>query len=310
MSGSATKQETAEVEHADMSNIPLSYAQMGVYVDSIKNPESTIYNTPVIARFPKDVDIPLLSKSVETLVKTHPMLQAHFGSAGADIIQIVDTEQPIEITQSQCKEADIPRYKWEFVKPFNLRQGPLYHIEIVTTEQAVYLMMDIHHLVVDGGSFDILLAQLFDLLNGKEIEPETFTYADFVAAQKAAESSEEYADAHRFFQERLSNVEGATEVPSDLTNPLNQGTVGTIYTPLDFDAVEQFCHQHNISPAHHLLAATFYTLARFTNNEQLCIATISNGRSDLRISNTVGMFVNTLALSARDISVCTCRRRL
>ena len=298
MSGSATKQETAEVEHADMSNIPLSYAQMGVYVDSIKNPESTIYNTPVIARFPKDVDIPLLSKSVETLVKTHPMLQAHFGSAGADIIQIVDTEQPIEITQSQCKEADIPRYKWEFVKPFNLRQGPLYHIEIVTTEQAVYLMMDIHHLVVDGGSFDILLAQLFDLLNGKEIEPETFTYADFVAAQKAAESSEEYADAHRFFQERLSNVEGATEVPSDLTNPLNQGTVGTIYTPLDFDAIEQFCHQHNISPAHHLLAATFYTLARFTNNEQLCIATISNGRSDLRISNTVGMFVNTLALSA------------
>ena len=298
MSGGAAKQETAEVEHADMSNIPLSYAQMGVYVDSIKQPESTIYNTPVIARFPKDVDIPLLTKAVETLVKTHPLLQAHFGSAGSDIIQIVDAEQPVEITQGMCDEADFPRYKWDFVKPFNLRQGPLYHIEIVTTEQWVYLMMDIHHLVVDGGSFDVLLAQLFDLLNGKEIEPETFTYADFVAAQKAAESSDEYAAARNFFQERLGKVEGATEVESDLTNPLEQGTVGTIFTPLDFDAIENFCRQHNISPAHHLLAATFYALSRFTNNEQLCITTISNGRSDLRISNTVGMFVNTLALSA------------
>ena len=298
MSGGAAKQEEADAAHADMSSIPLSYAQMGVYVDSIKNPESTIYNTPVIARFPKDVDIPLLTKAVKTLVKTHPMLQAHFGSAGADIIQIVDLEQPVEIAQSQCKEEDIPHYKWEFVKPFNLRQGPLYRMEIVTTEQWVYLMMDIHHLVVDGGSFDVLLSQLFDLLNGQEIEPETFTYADFVAAQKAAESSEEYAAARDFFQTRLGKVEGVTEIPSDLSNPVEQGTVGTLYTPLDFAAIDSFCRQHNISPAHHILAATFYALSRFANNEQLCITTISNGRSDLRISNTVGMFVNTLALSA------------
>ena len=298
MSGGVAKQEEAETAHADMSNIPLSYAQMGVYVDSIKNPESTIYNTPVIARFPKDVDVKLLSKAVETLVKTHPMLQAHFGSAGSEIIQIVDLEQPVEIAQSQCKEEDIPRYKWEFVKPFNLRQGPLYRVEIVTTEQWVYLMMDIHHLVVDGGSFDLILSQLFDLLNGKEIEPETFTYADFVAAQKAAESSEEYAAARDFFQTRLGKVEGVTEVPADLTNPKEQGTLGTLYTPLDFTAIDNFCRQHNISPAQHILAATFYALSRFTNSEELCITTISNGRSDLRISNTVGMFVNTLALSA------------
>ena len=298
MSGSAAKQEGVETAHADMSNIPLSYAQMGVYVDSIKNPESTIYNTPVIARFPKDVDIKLLTKAAETLVKTHPMLQAHFGSAGSEIIQIVDLEQPVEIAQDQCKEEDIPRYKWEFVKPFNLRQGPLYRMEIVTTEQWVYLMMDIHHLVVDGGSFDVILSQLFDLLNGKEIEPETFIYADFVAAQKAAESSEEYAAARDFFQTRLGKVEGVTEVPSDLSNPKTQGSLGTLYTPLDFTAIDNFCRQHNISPAHHILAATFYALSRFTNNEQLCITTISNGRSDLRISNTVGMFVNTLALSA------------
>ncbi|MBQ4485307.1 MAG: amino acid adenylation domain-containing protein, partial [Prevotella sp.] len=298
MSGGATQQQAAEAKHADMSNIPLSYAQMGVYVDSIKNPESTIYNTPVIARFPKNVDIPLLVKAMETLVKTHPMLQAHFGSEGSEIIQIVDFDQPIEITQSQHKEEDMPQYKWEFVKPFNLRQGPLYHIEIATTEQWVYLMMDMHHLVVDGGSFDVLLSQLFDLLNGQEIEPETFTYADFVAAQKAAESSEEYAAAHDFFQQRLGNVEGVTEVPSDLTNPQVKAISETVYSELDFEAIENFCRQHNISPAHHILAATFYTLARFTNNEQLCITTISNGRSDLRIQNTVGMFVNTLALSA------------
>ena len=294
-----TGEEAVKTEtHADTNNVPLSYAQMGVYVDCVKQPEATVYNIPMAVRFPKDVDITLLTTALETLVKAHPQMRAHFGSSGSDIIQIIDFDQPIEILHSQHNEAEMDQYKREFVKPFNLRQGPLYRMEIVTTEQWVYLMLDFHHLVMDGGSFDLFLTQLFDLLNGHEIEPESFTYADFVAAEKAAESGEEYAAAKDFFQERLGNVEGVTEVPSDLTNPKEQGVLETLSSQLDFEAIESFCRQHNITPAHLTLAATFYALSRFTNNEQLCITTISNGRSDLRISNTTGMFVNTLALSA------------
>ena len=299
LSGGAAKQETAaEVKHADMSNIPLSYAQMGVYVDCMKQPTSTVYNIPATIRFPKGTDVQLFKKSVETVIKSHPQFHVHFDSQEGEIIQIVDANQPVVIEQSQIGEAEIKKYMVEFVKPFNLRQGPLYRMEIVTTEENVYLLADVHHLIFDGASFDLFLDQLCDLMNGRKIEPESFTYADFVAAQKTAENSEEYAEARDFFQERLGKIEGVTEVPSDLTNPQEQGVVETLYCPLDFAEIDSFCRQRNISPAHHLLAATFYALSRFTNNEQLCITTISNGRSDLRISNTVGMFVNTLALSA------------
>ena len=298
MSGSVAKQETAEVKHADMSNFPLSYAQMGVYVDCMKQPTSTVYNIPAAIRFPKGTDAQLLSKSVETIIQAHPQFHVHFDSQGADIIQMIDANQPVVIAQSKLGEAEIKKYMANFVQPFNLRQGPLYRMEIVTTEESVYLLADVHHLIFDGASLDLFLDQLCDLMNDKKIEPETFTYADFVAAQKAAESSEEYAAARDFFQTRLSKVEGMTEIPPDLSNTLEHGTVETVYCPLDFEAIETFCHQRNISPAHHMLAATFYALSRFTNNDQLCITTISNGRSDLRISNTMGMFVNTLALSA------------
>ena len=284
--------------NSQLKNIPLSYAQMGVYVECMKQPEATVYNIPMKIRFPKDVNTTLLTKALETLVKAHPQLQTHFGSEGSDIIQIIDCEQPIEIPHSQYSEAEMEQYKRDFVKPFNLRQGPLYRMEIVTTEQWVYLMLDFHHLVMDGGSLELLLTQLFDLLNGHEIEQESFTYADFVTAEKSAENSEEYAAARKFFQERLGKLEGVTEVPADLTNPKEQGVIETATSPLEFAAIEDFCHQHNITPAHLTLAATFYALSRFTNNEQLCITTISNGRSDLRICNTTGMFVNTLALSA------------
>ncbi len=280
-------------------NAPLSYAQMGVYVDCMKQPTATVYNIPTLIRFPKGTDVQLLEKSIETLIKAHPQFFVHFDSEGGEIVQIVDTNQPLALTKSQLSEAELEKYKVEFVKPFNLRQGPLYRMEIVTTEQNVCLLADVHHLIFDGGSLDLFLNQLCDLMNGKEIEAEAISYAGFVADEKAAEGTPSYIEAKNFFNERLGNVEGVTEIPTDLTNPLEQGTVSETFCKMDFNAMEEFCRKNNLSPAHLTLAAVFYALSRFTNNEQICITTISNGRSDLRISNTTGMFVNTLALSAQ-----------
>ena len=280
-------------------NAPLSYAQMGVYVDCMKQPTSTVYNIPSLIRFPKGTDVQLLEKSIETLIKAHPQFFVHFDSESGEIVQIVDTNQPLALTKNLLSEAELEKYKVEFVKPFNLRHGPLYRMEIVTTEQNVCLLADVHHLIFDGGSLDLFLNQLCDLMNGKEIEAEAISYATFVADEKAAEGTPSYIEAKNFFNERLGKVEGVTEVPTDLTNPLEQGTVSETFCKMDFNAMEEFCRKNNLSPAHLTLAAVFYTLSRFTNNEQICITTISNGRSDLRISNTTGMFVNTLALSAQ-----------
>ncbi len=289
---------TKTQNHITSGPIPLSYAQMGVYVECMKQPASTIYNIPSLITFPKQTDTEALKEALKTLVKAHPLMSVHFGSEGTEIVQIPDLERLVEIPENTMSEDELARYKHEFAQPFNLRQGPLYRFEIINTDKHVHLLMDIHHLVIDGGSLNVLIQQLCDLMDGKEIEAEEVTYADFVMAEKEAENSEKIQQARDYFQQRLGRCEGATDVQSDLTNPKEQGTTSVVIHPLNFPQVELFCRQHNITPAHLILAATFYTLGRFTNNEQLCITTISNGRSNLGIRNTVGMFVNTLAMSA------------
>ena len=89
-----------------------SYAQMGVYVDCMKQPTSTVYNIPAAIRFPKGTDVQLFSKSVETIIKAHPQFHVHFGSEGSDIVQIVDANQPVVITQSKLSEEELEKYKW------------------------------------------------------------------------------------------------------------------------------------------------------------------------------------------------------
>ena len=289
--------------NSQLKSVPLSYAQTGVYFDCLKNPTSTLYNIPYCIKFQKDTDTTALAEAVKTFVKAHPQMTVHFGNGDEGIVQTVDLEKVVEIPVKQMSEEELAKYKQDFVKPFDLGSGPLYRFEIVTTEKQTYLLMDVHHLVFDGGSSDIFLQQLCSLMNGETIEAEDLNYAAYVMAEKAAEGGSEYQAAADFFKERMSVVEAATEVRPDLPNPV-KGTISKAIAPLDFDTIQSQLSTLNsqlstvITPAHLILSAIYYSLSRFANSEQVCITTVSNGRSNLQIRNTVGMFVNTLALSA------------
>ena len=283
--------------------VPLSYAQTGVYFDCLKNPDSTLYNIPYCIKFRKDTDTAALAEAVRTLVKAHPQLTVHFGNGDDGIVQTADLEQAVAVPVKQMSEEQLTAYKQDFVKPFDLSTGPLCRFEIVTTEAHTCLLMDAHHLVFDGGSSDIFLQQLCCLMNGEPVEAEAQHYAAYVQAEKAAEGGADYQAAADFFKERLAVVEAATEIRPDLPNPV-KGTISNAIAPLDFDTINAQLSTLSaqlstvITPAHLILAAVCYSLSRFANSEQVCITTVSSGRSNLQISNTVGMFVNTLALGA------------
>jgi len=202
------------------SSFPLSYAQTGVYFDCLKNPASTLYNIPLCIKFRKDTDTTTLAGAVRTLVKAHPQMTVHFGNGEEGIVQTVDLEKVVEIPVKQMSEEELAKYKQDFVKPFDLGTGPLYRFEIATTEKQTCLLMDVHHLVFDGGSSDIFLQQLCSLMNGETIEDEDQNYAAYVMAEKAAEGGEDYRAAANFFKEQLSVVESVTEVRPDLPNPV------------------------------------------------------------------------------------------
>ena len=303
-----SQSETQEEKDADnsalsMDHCPLSYAQTGVYFDCLKNPMAIQYNIPQMVTFAKDTDTDALSEAIRTVVGKHPQMTAHFGQTEEGIVQILNPELTIDIPVKTMSEKELGQYKHAFVCPFDLASGPLCRFEIVTTEQATYLLFDVHHLVFDGGSTDIFFRQLCALLNGTPIEDEIISYPAYIMAEKAAEDSEDYQAAKDFFKERLSVVEAATGVRPDLPKPV-VGTVSQAVAPLDFDNIQSQLSSLNaqlstiITPAHLTLSAVYYALSRFANSEQVCITTVSNGRSDLRIRNTVGMFVNTLAMSA------------
>jgi amino acid adenylation domain-containing protein/thioester reductase-like protein len=295
----AERKETAAADSPSaIATYPLSYAQTGVYLDCLKNPTATLYNIPMKIAFPPTTDANTLADALKTLVRKHPQLTVRFGQDETGFVQHLDTEHPVEVPIRQMSEEKLAAYKDEFVRPFDLSNDVLYRFEVVVTPQHVYLLMDVHHLVFDGASQDLFLRELCRLMDGGEVEGETLSYAQYVLDEKKNEEGEHFRQARDFFRQQLSAVEAATAVRPDLPHPV-QGAIGKVSAGFDIDTVNRFCRAHDITPAHLLLSAVFYSLSRFASSEELCITTISNGRSDLRIHHTTGMFVNTLAVTAK-----------
>jgi len=277
---------------------PLSHAQTGVYFECMKNPTSTLYNIPMRARLPLEISDDALRQAVEQVVNNHPELFVHFRTNDTGVEQVVDKSVELRVESVEKREDELEAYRAEFVRPFNLSKDLLCRFSIVRTEKALYLYCDMHHLVCDGASYDVFFNEICTLLDGGTIDKEMCSYAQFVADEQAAVTGEEYAAAKEFFHSQLAQVEGATELAPDLTNP-KDGEIGQVYAPMDIKAVEALAQKAGVTPAGATLAAVFYTLARFANADDLCITTISNGRSNLKMANTMGMMVNTLALSSK-----------
>ena len=283
--------------------VPLSFAQLGVYFECMKNPTSTLYNVPICIQMPLEVETEALQQAVRKAVLNHSELFVHFATQEANVIQTIDeqmmNEAAIDVPEKALEEAQMDAFKHEFVQPFNLQKDLLFRFFIVRTEKNLYLLSDIHHLVCDGASYDLFIHEICDLLEGKEIEPEMCSYPQFVAEQKAAENGESFKAAKDFFAERLTGIESVTEIQPDLTNALPQGENGRVCVPFDMQTAEKYAAQLGVTPAAVLLSAVYYSLARFAGTDDVCITTISNGRSNLRVNNTMGMFVNTLALTTK-----------
>ena len=279
-----------------ITTAPLTYAQTGVYFECLKNPTSTIYNIPYLLTYPSQTDATKLAEAVKKVAANHPGLSVHFTTEGDAIVQTLDGSVPIEVPITMMSEEQLATYKNEFVRPFNLQKSPLCRFEVVKTPTTVHLLFDVHHLVFDGGSADLFIRQINAALEGNAPEKETYTYLDFANDQQAAEDSDGFRASQAFFAEKLQTCEGASEIPSDMPKTDRQGVIGEAVCKPNYEKAASFCRQQEITPAHLFLAATAYVVSRHTNNREVYLCTVSSGRSNLKISDTVGMFVNTLAL--------------
>jgi len=286
--------DTTTTHSSSKMPAPLSFTQQGVYAECQTNPDAIQYNIPECIKMPAGISPEQLEMAVRKVVVAHPYILCHFveGDNG-DILQKPMDGYQLQIPSIQCTAEEFEQKKKDFVRPFNLAEGPLFRFEVITVQTStLYLLMDMHHLVSDGASVDIFMNQLCQAIDGAEIEKETYSYYDFVAEQHISPETED------FFADRMSRVEDSSQFLPDVFEKDLPHTEGSVSVPSDFAAVREWATKNGVTPASVYLSAAYLCISRYLCEDNVNLCTISNGRSNLRVSDTMGMFVNSLVLQS------------
>lgn len=272
---------------------PLTGNQLGIYLDWEKNKDSLQYNVPLVLKL-IDVDPILLRKALEKVLSAHPYLKVQLEMRNGEIRQVRYDEKPIFIPINELNIEPGSDFFQQCVRPFNLIENQLYRIDIYTIDQKTYLFMDIHHIIYDGGSVGILLDDLVKAYKGIEIEQETFSAYEYALEYKNWIGSEVYIESEAYFDGLVDNVESVLYPLSAMTEELGKSKVLILSLPRL--AVQDMCKKLGVTENCFFVTSFVQMLHRLTSENHIMITTVSNGRSSLKISKTIGMFVQTLPI--------------
>ncbi|OUM56194.1 hypothetical protein PIROE2DRAFT_19307 [Piromyces sp. E2] len=115
------------IEKRGNKEFPVTSQQLGVYIDSIKNPNSVMYNVPVFYKMDKNVNIQKIKDAIIQIFNKQEILKSKYYS------KVINGKTNIYgyIDDNNCK-LNFEYYNYEnvnsFIRPFDLSNGPLIRV--------------------------------------------------------------------------------------------------------------------------------------------------------------------------------------
>ncbi|MEV0132074.1 amino acid adenylation domain-containing protein [Dactylosporangium sp. NPDC050688] len=142
--------------------IPLTPAQHGVWITEQALPAGAAYHLTVTIRFTGGLDAERLRAACAAVVARHPVLAGAVDDT--DLPALVPAAAPVDLVVRAGEPADVAALAAE---PFDLRHGPLARFTLLQTGPGDHLLVVVvHHLVFDGTSKQVLVADLAAAYNG------------------------------------------------------------------------------------------------------------------------------------------------
>ena len=289
-----------EEEHFGLqASYPLSSVQQGIYVESMANFNSTVYNTPALLKLDRDVDIDRLNRAIIQAVNAHPYMKMRLSSdeQGETIAERRDEDQPfiseVEFDSLQHGFADL-------VYPFRLIGESLFRISIIRSESANYLFVDGHHIAFDGESIQIFMRDINRAYAGETLTKESFTGYEVALLEEKLRQGAHFEAAKEYYTTLLDGID--TDCLPVYDKDMEAMEIGylTVDAPVDMDNMLSDVVKDGGVTLNGLWNAAFgLALSRFLYRDDSVYTTIYNGRNDSRLSESVGMFVHTLPVVCR-----------
>ncbi|MEQ7052119.1 non-ribosomal peptide synthase/polyketide synthase [Paenibacillaceae sp. P-4] len=301
--GELEKQEHRAIPIAPMAeHYPLASAQKRLYILHQAEGAQQSYNMPGAMSVSGHIDRNRLEAALLQLITRHDTLRTSFEMVDGEPVQRVHQHVDFALEYSTAREKDIDQVTEQFVRDFDLEQPPLLRVGLVQLEQEEQhlLLFDMHHIISDGISMDILVDELARLYNGEELPPLEIQYKDYVLWQQGEASSEQMKEHEEYWLRTLGNELPLLELPTEFARGEQRSYEGDkLHFAIDGqlnEKLQRLASQSGATLYMVLLAAYTTLLHKYSGQNDLVVGSPIAGRTHVDVEPLIGMFVNSLAI--------------
>jgi amino acid adenylation domain-containing protein/thioester reductase-like protein/non-ribosomal peptide synthase protein (TIGR01720 family) len=297
-----SSQKVASIPPAPpMEHYPASSAQKRLLLIDQMEGNNITYNTPIVLSIEGPLDPKKLSGAIDKLVERHEILRTSFHVKDGQPVQKIHEKVFVKRIYRQEKEEDIPEIMNGFVRPFSLSRPPLIRFELIKVARDKHVfMMDSHHIIFDGISYDIFLRELWSEYEGKCLEPVKAQFKDYALWHENLLKSPEIDRQKKYWMDIFKDELPQLNLTTDFTRPPEMsfhGKLGVYKIGADLTArLRKLANQNGTTLFMTLFAAYSLLLSKYAAQEDIIIGTTGSGRTLPDMNSIIGMFVNTLAI--------------
>ncbi|WP_419183617.1 non-ribosomal peptide synthase/polyketide synthase [Scytonema hofmannii] len=298
---------------AENAELPLSFAQQRLWFLDRLEPLSASYNIPAALRLQGTLCVAALEKSLVEIIHRHEALRTNFITVDGKATQLIHTNPNWKVSVVDLKH--LPSSEQEIaakqlarlhaIEPFDLTTEALIRATLVVLSQTEHvLLVCMHHVVSDGWSIGVFVAEFTTLYNayceGKPspLLPLPIQYADFAIWQRQWLQGDVLQSQLNYWLQQLTDAPTFLPLPTDRPRGAVQTFNGAylefalsveLTQKLTLLSQEQGCTLFMT-----LLAAFNTLLYRYTGQADILVGSPIANRHRSEIESLIGFFVNTL----------------
>ena len=294
----------------------VSDVQRRLWVLSQFENSSVAYNMPNYIMLKGEYDISNFKRSIWSVLERHEILRTVFREGAEGIIRqvVLDlSELEFDINYKNFSQKDKPeQFALEYIRedayqPFDLENGPLLRVSLLQLNETKYfLYYNMHHLISDGWSMDILSRDIFSYYKhyskGAPLAlPELrIQYKDYAAWQLEQAKTKAYKTHREYWLKKLSGALPVLDLPANKQRPVlktpNGHLLNTWWSKEDTFAIRNYIHEKGGTLFMFLLASLKTVFYHYTGEKDIIIGTAVAGRDHSDLKDQIGCYINTLAL--------------
>jgi amino acid adenylation domain-containing protein/non-ribosomal peptide synthase protein (TIGR01720 family) len=294
--------------------------QEGMLFHSLYASSSSAYFVQVSYRLHGELDVAIVEKSLNELLKRYDILRTAFVYEGLDRpVQVVLKERRIDFFYKDIrqlngrdgfeKEIFIKEFKTkDRQRPFNLAKDVLMRVAVIQVDNVEYqFIWSFHHILMDGWCTGILSAEFFEIYknfseNKPHRLPAAIPYRNYIQWLEKQDKGK----AKKYWQNLLKGYKEAATIPRKKTSGADheeykREEFSFIVEPEKTGALEKLAAKKQVTLNVVLQTIWGIMLAKYNNKQDVVFGIVVSGRPTEidGVESMVGLFINTIPVRVK-----------